>query len=242
MAPFSNVRVARVDFLKIMTGPSVRVICGSLERPEDWESVAAKPIPEQAHLLFEAETRNNGWTFALWLIPEPDWRIEYFHLTGSSIVGKTAHDIWNLARGEQQLNHNFNAEILYQAALQLVYRGPNFQLGIQEEIKKEASKLQVPIELQGQAPFTWHFGGHTFRILNVGPIGVGGKVYLMINHEISPWDADQEADQQNRALISDFARSIPEYRNVFAGLVVGAIERGGHRGFRTIDENTAQPE
>jgi hypothetical protein len=242
MAPFSNVRVMQVHLVRAVTSASTaRVICGSLARPGDWVSVAVKPIPEQAHVLIDAQTRNNGWTFALWLTPEPDWRVEYFHLTGSSMVGKTAHDIWDLARSEQQSKHNFNAAILYQTASQLAYRGPNFQLGISSEIQKEGSTLQLPRELQGQAPFVWKFGANEYKILNAGPIGVAGKIYLMVTQEVAPWGADQEADQHNRALISDFGRAIPEYTNVFAGLVVGAKERGGNRLFRTVDETATTP-
>lgn len=125
-------------------------------------------------------------------------------------------------------------------ANQLAFRGPDFQLGIEPEIKKEMSSLQVPSELQGNPPFAWKFADDNFKILTVGPIGVGGKIYLTINQEVAPWAADQEADKRNRALISDFISTVPEYTNAFAGLVVGAIEAGGHRGFRTVYENPAQ--
>jgi len=240
MAPFSAVRVAQIHLVKVVTSaPTARILCGSLARPEDWVSVAVKPIAEQAHVLVDVQTRNNGWTFALWLAPEQDWRVEYFTVVPSSMVGKTAHDLWDLARSEQQSKHNFNAAILYITASQLASRGPNFQLGITSEIQKDMQKLQLPTQLQGQAPFIWKFGDHEYKILNVAPIGVGGKIYLTLTQETAPWGADQEADQHNRALISDFARAVPEYTNVFAGLVVGAKERGGNRLFNTVDETTA---
>jgi hypothetical protein len=240
IAPFSAVRVAQIHLVKVVaSAPTARVVCGSSARPEDWVSVAAKPVAEQAHVLVEAQTRNNGWTFALWLTPEQDWRVDSFTVVPSSMVGKTAHDLWDLARSEQQSKRSFNAAILYTTASQLASRGPNFQLGITSEIQKDMQKLQSPSKLQGQAPFTWKFGDHEYNILNVGPIGVGGKIYLALTQEAAPWGADQEADQHNRALIADFARAVPEYTNVFAGLVVGAKERGGNRLFRTVDETAA---
>jgi hypothetical protein len=241
IAPFSAVRVAQIHLVKVVTNASTaRILCGSsLARPEDWVSVAVRPIAEQAHVLIDAQTKNNGWTFALWLAPEQDWRVDYFNVVTSTMVGKTAHDLWDLARSEQQSNRNFNAAMLYITANQLASRGPNFQLGITSEIQKDMQKLQLPPQLQGQAPFIWKFGEHAYKILNVGPIGVGGKIYLTLTQETAPWGVDQEADQQNRALISDFARAVPEYTNVFAGLVVGAKERGGNRLFRTVDETTA---
>ena len=61
MAPFSAVRVAQIHLVKVATNASTaRILCGSsLARPEDWVSVAVRPVAEQAHLLIDAQTRNN---------------------------------------------------------------------------------------------------------------------------------------------------------------------------------------
>lgn len=239
MAPFSNLRVQQIYLVKQARGSPV--ICGSLKRPEDRVTVAAKTVPEQAHLVVEGDTKNNGFAFVLWLIPEQDWRIQYLQVMATSMAGRSATDIWGLARDEQHRNHDFNATILYRVARDLAYRGQNFQLGIQPEIEGDLSKLQVPHELQGQPPFTWQLGDHAFKIVNVGPIGVAGKIYLYITQEIEPWGANEEADQQNRQLIREFERVFPEYTDAFAGLVVAAIERGGTRGYRTVYVPEAPP-
>lgn len=242
LAPFSDVRVVQIYLLNVITSASnARTICGSPASPEGWVSVAVRSGAEQAHVLVDAQTKNNGWTFTLSLASEQNWRVNYFHLAPSSLAGKTARDMWDLARSEQQSKRNFNAAILYQTASQLAYRGPNFQLGISSEIQKEALKLQLPPELQGQPPFVWKFGGDEYKIRSVGPIGVGGKIYLMVTQETAPWSADQEADQRNRTLIADFKRAIPEYSSAFAGLVVSAKESGGNRIFRTVDDMVAAP-
>ena len=73
--------------------------------------------------------------------------------------------------------------------------------------------------------------------MNVGPIGVGGKLYLLVDHEIEPWSQDKVADQSNRDLIAGLNRSVAEYKEAFAGLVIRAHERGGPRGFGTVHEN-----
>ena len=144
LAPFSNVQVVQTYLLEAITNASsARTICGSQASPGGWVSVAVGPAAEQAHVLVNAQTKNNGWTFTLWLSSEQNWRVDYFHLTASSIVGKTTHEMWDLARSEQQSNRNFNAAILYQTASQLAYRGPNFQLGIYPEIQKDALEAAV---------------------------------------------------------------------------------------------------
>src|SRR5262249_5202496 len=132
--------------------------------------------------------------------------------------------------------HKFNAALLYAAATQVANRGPNFQLGITQSISEDLSKLTVPSEIQGQPPFLWKDGHNTYKVLNVGPIAVGGKMYITIAHEVSPWQTDAEVDSWNKQLLGYFKKRFPEYSDVFAGLVARAMERGTDRGFGTVEE------
>jgi hypothetical protein len=239
MGPFKNLRATHT-YIATVTGGSEeqRVICGNISSPETWVAVNAKPGPAEAHVIVEGQTVNNTAVFVVWLIPEQgNWHVQYIDYAIAEMVGKSAADLLKMAEMENQKQHDFNAFILYTAALQLADRGPFFQLGIRPEIEKEIGEVKKPNNLQGQPPFVWDFGKSTFKVLNVGPIGVGGKVYLLIDHEVEPWAEDKEADRQNRDLITAFARTYPEYKDVFAGLVVRAHERGGSRGYGTVDEN-----
>jgi hypothetical protein len=239
MAPFKDLHVAHTYLAKVTGGTQAqRVVCGNLASPESWVAVTAKRGPAQAHVIVEAQTLNNTWVFVIWLMPEQgSWRVEYLQATISAMVGKTAEDLWHLADSEEQKNHNLNAYILYATAMQLSARGANFQLGIQPEIEKEFKNLHPPSNVQPPPPFIWQFGQSTFKVLNVGPIGIGGKIYLQIDHELEPWATDKDADRKNHELISAFAGAYPEYKDAFSGLVVRAHERGGTRGFTTVSEN-----
>jgi len=239
MGPFKNLHVAHTYLAKVTGGTQTqRVVCGNVSRPQDWVAVSADPGPSQAHVIVDGETINNTWAFAVWLIPEQGaWRINYFHVASSRAAGKSVEDLQETARAQREKHHDFNTYILYMTALQQADRGPNFQLGILPEIQKDLAGLQVPRHLQGPPPFEWQFGKSAFKVLNVGSIAVGGKIYLKIDHEIESWRDDKEADRKNRELIAEFARTYPEYRDAFAGLVVNAHEREGSRGFGTVDEN-----
>jgi hypothetical protein len=243
MGPLTNLRMTQAHLVTITAGQSSQVICGPPGRPEEKVFVATNPGAKHAHLLVEGEGKNNGWVFVLWLVPEPDWRVQYFHIIPGAMVGKSARDIWELARSERDHGHKFNAAVLYATANQLAYRGPNFRLGISQEVERELKDLDLPPEIQGPPPFTWKFGDRAYKILNVGPIGVGGKIYLTITQETERWQDDQEPDRHNRALIAEFRQAFPEYAAVFVGLVVGAQEPGGNRLYRTVDapEETQQP-
>ena len=239
IGPFKDLHVAHTYLAKVTGGSQEqRVVCGDLSRPQGWVAVSVKPGPAQAHVLVEGQTPNNTWAFVIWLLPEQGkWHVQYFQVATATTAGRSAEDFQRMAQVEQRAHHNFNAYVLSAAALQLAARGPYFQLSIQPETQKRIGELQVPRDLQGQQPFSWEFGKSSFKVLNVGPIGVGRKIYLEIDHEIEPWADNKDADKKNRDLIGAFAKAYPEYKDVFAGLVVRAHERGGSRGFGTVDEN-----
>lgn len=239
MGPFKELKVAHTYLAKVTGGDQEqRVVCGNLSNPQTWVAVNVKPGPSEGHVIVEAQTINNTVDFVIWLITEQrNWHVQYVHYATVGMVGKTAADFQKSAGEENAKQHGFNAFILYAAALQLSDRGPFFQLGIKPEIEKEIGEIARPRVLEGQPPFTWNFDKSTFKVLNVGPIGIGGKVYLLVDHEIEPWAQDKEADRRNRDLIAGFMKAYPEYKAAFAGLVVRAHERGGNRGFGTVEEN-----
>lgn len=242
MGPYKDLRVAHTYIAKLTGGSQEeRVVCGNLSAPESWVAVTAKPGPAEAHVIVEGQTVNNTAVFVVWLIPEQGtWHVQYIHYAIAAIVAKSAEDLQKMADLESQKQHDFNAFILYAAALQLADRGPFFQLGIRPEIEKKMREIKKPEFFEGQPPFTWKYEKSTFKVLNVGPIGVGGKIYLLIDHEIESWADEKEADQKNRDTIAAFAAAYPEFRDVFAGLVVRAHERVGTRLFGTVDENQKQ--
>jgi len=239
MGPFKNLRVAHLYLPKVTGGAQEeRVVCGNLSNPEGWVAVNAKPGLVEAYAIVEGDTVNNTNAFVIWLLPEQgNWRVQYIHFATITMVGKSADDLQKLAAAENAKQRTLNAFVLYAAALQLADRGPFFQLGIKPEIEKAIGNVQKPTILQGQAPFVWHFDKSTFTVLNVGPIGIGGKIYLLIVHEVEPWTEDEQADRENRNLITVFAKAYPEYKEAFAGLIVRAHERGGNRGFGSVEED-----
>jgi len=246
LGPLGNLHVAHSYYL---TGTSTgteryHVLCtavahGSFSSPEGHVVVAATPAPEQAHVIVEGDTRNNTFAFVLWLILEQgQWRVENMHLTATAMAGKSSLDLWSLARAQRERHHDFNAYLLYAVALQLASRGPAFQLSIQADIEKELRQLQKPRELDGQPPFSWQLGGPSFRILKVAPIGVDGKLYLMLSQEVAPWSDAPEVDRENRDLGSAFSKVDPDYADAFDDLIIEAVEQGGARVFRTLARST----
>ena len=206
-----------------------RLVCGAdLSKPTGWESLRATDVPEQAYAVLSAEGVNNHLVFTVWLLPERNtWKVQSFSLNASSLADLDSTRLLELAKREQAHGHNFNAALLYAAAQQTADRGPNFQMGITQSISEETAKFTAPAEISGQPPFLWKSGDATYRIQNIGPTAVGGKIYVIINQEVPPWQNDEQVDKWNRDLIKYFKHRFPEYSDVFAGIVARANERGG---------------
>lgn len=215
-----------------------RVLCGTaLSKPDGWESLEAANVPEQAHVLISANTVNNLMVVSVWLVSEQGaWKVNSFWLNAASMADLDSMKLRQLGQAQQAKGHNFNAAIYYSAAAQLANRGPSFQLGIAQAIADDLTKLPVPSEIQGPAPFSWKDGEKTYKVLNVGPIAVGGKIYIMIVQEVAPWQSNAQVEGWNRELLIYFKKRFPEYSDSFAGLVARAHERGSNRGFGTVEE------
>lgn len=68
-------------------------------------------------------------------------------------------------------------------------------------------------------------------------MGLAGKLYLQIDHQVAPWADDKEVDSLNKNVITAFAEAYPEYKDALAGLIIRAHERGTNRGSGTVDLN-----
>jgi hypothetical protein len=244
LKPFEpgNVTPQHTYFIELRGDSPGRVVCAeNLSKPEGWESLRVTSVPQQAYVMLSADTRNNKLAITVWLIPEQkDWKVQSFSINFSSLADMDSMQLWELARTQQSRGHSFNAALLYAAAVQTADRGPNFQMGIAQPISDDMSKIAMPPEIQGQPPFLWKSGETTYKVLTVGPIAVGGNIYVMLAHEVSPWQSDEQVDGWNKNLLEYFKQRFPEYSDVFAGLVARAFERGSNRGYGTVEELPAR--
>lgn len=236
----------RVEHSYYVTGVTVGqgrpkgVICtsvahGSSSVPEGRVMVAYAPGTDQALVIVEAGTADISWAFVVSMTRDAGrWLVSGFHATDTAVAGQSALGLWRRGQAQHARQHDFNAFVLDATAMKLSTRGPALQLGIQAEIKKELYALPRPSELETQAPYRWRFESAAAPVVRIWPIGVRGRMYLLLTQVLDPWSDDQDADRQNGTLITAFSRAHPEYTDAFDGLAVDAVERGGTHGFRTI--------
>jgi hypothetical protein len=236
--PPTNLAVQHTYFINLGGKSPGRAVCGAdVSKPDGWESLAAADVPEQAHVAISADVPNGHIAINVWVVPEANaWKVQSFWLNFSTLGEQDSVQLWTLATAQRARGHNFNASLLYTAATQTSNRGPNFQMGIAQTISKDASNFTPPDQVKGQPPFLWQSGPTTFKVLSVGPIAIAGKIYVIVVHEVAPWSADAQADAQNKLVIAYLEKTFPEISEVFAGLVVRAVERGGNRIYGTVEE------
>jgi hypothetical protein len=236
LQPFADLQVThRYRLVTSGGGGFLKVPCQERvdKTPQVTVSAAANTI--QAYAVLDAKLKQDGWTGVAWLVFEDGaWRIQHFQINLSSLAGRTPDALLALARAQQRGGHDLNAYILYAASFELAYRGPNFTLPLRHEIDAARKTLPVPPEFAGAPPFTWRWGDAAFTVRKAGPVGVGGKLDLAISQLVPDGINERGADERNRALAAAFAKAHPDYRDIFAGLVVDAQEAEGGRAFRTI--------
>jgi hypothetical protein len=233
-----NISLQHTYFIKLMGKSPGRAVCArDLTKPDGWESLQTADVSEQAHVLISGDTINNHLAFTVWLVREQNsWAIQSFSVNVATLADKDAMKLWQFAQEQHKLGHNFNASLYYAAATQVADRGPYFQMGIVQTISEDASTLTLPTEIKGPPPFLWKSTEKTYKVLQVGPMAIGGKIYLLLHHEVSPWQSNEQVDAWNRDFIRYIKQRFPEYSDAFAGIVIRALERGTTRGFGTVDE------
>jgi hypothetical protein len=218
--------------------PNARVTCGP--DPADSEqsfNMTVAPALEQAYALFSADGASNELAFVLWIVRDQSgWRVNSFAANPSTLAGRSAQQLWQIARVEHQRDHDFNATLLYLAAAQLVQRGPDFSLGYASQLATEQAAIPKPKELSGSPPFTLEDHGKAFTLRTIGPSDVGGRLFLGATHEVNAWKSQKDADRLNRELISLIKRLFPEYSSAFAGIIVQGVERGTGRVSVTVED------
>jgi hypothetical protein len=234
-----SISLQHTYFIELKGNSPGRVVCGrDISKSDGWESLEAADVPEQAHVVIMAKTVNNLVAFTVWLVPEQNsWKVQSFWMNAVTLADKDSLKLWQLAQEQRKKGHNFNAALFYAAAAQTANRGPNFQMGIAQSISQDSSTLTMPPDILGPPPFLWKNGENTYKVMSVGPIAVGGKIYLILVHEVSPWQSNEQVDHWNKEFLRYVKQRFPEYTDAFAGLVARARERGSARGFGTVEES-----
>lgn len=239
-----NLAVQHVFLIHVVgtPAPGARVVCGTdVSDPTQSYRMAVVAAPEQAYVLLTGDGRTAGLVFTLWLLRDASgWRVNSFAFSVATLSSRTAVQLWQLAHDQHQHGHEFNATLLYYAAVQIANRGPDLELGFAPQIAQEQTQVTRPKELTGQPPFKFEGNGKQFSVLNIGATDADGRMYLAVTYEAAPWKSTKQVERSNQALIALITKVFPEYAEVFQGIIAQASERGTGRTFATVSDSPPQ--
>jgi hypothetical protein len=163
--------------------------------------------------------------------------VQYFNMSVSAISGLTPDMLLARARQERDAGHAFNAAMLYTGVQGTIDRGPAFQLGIDQALHADLHNFTAPADLAGDPPFVWNMNGADYNVGQVTIIGIAGKLGLVFMLPQTEWSGEQDSDAKNRAFITAFIATHPDYSRVFAFLVARALKPDNSGGYGTVYEN-----
>jgi len=231
-----DAQIVRVDLIEGVTSGPNTVTCQSSDSLKETRSFAVQPSKRQAYVAIDGHTVNNDMELTFWLDGDQGWKIYGFHLNPATIVGRSVTDFLTQARYERLKGHSFNAVLLFATARQLMYRGPDVQLAGTADIGKEFASLSIPKDLPGKEPVVWQVGDNKYTIVNMSVLGLGGKIYLSVTQYMDSPMSEPDFDRHNKRLIAEIQKRYPEYSQIFAGMIVGAVEKNRTNIFRTLYE------
>ena len=232
-----NIRVDHVYLVHVLSSSaSGTMVCGELDDPHHWVALTINGASEQAYAVVSADGVNNRVALPVWMTSgNGSWKIQATYLLLTSEADKTLDDIWKLGRTEKARGHAFNATVLYGTAV-LMSKNAIYQMGVFQPIMDEGSELKLPPEIDGGAPYFWHDGDRTYEVRTFQIMAIGGKLYLQFDWVPGAWPSDTAVDTTNKDVIAWFKRRFPEYKDVFAGIIMRAHKRDNSGGFTTVDD------
>ncbi len=193
-APFTPVSVQHAYRAELKSESPQPVVCGTLSDTSTWVAVAALPAIEQYHFLLTSRSRNNDWAIALWMVPsDAGWKVQAFHVGMQTTGGRDAAKMLGEARVQASRGHALNAGLLYAALSALVDRGPDFQLGLSQDVRRDSATFKPSGDIAGTPPLAVSWNGHRYSIDKFEAVGIGPALYLTIYFSDPSWNGSDNA-------------------------------------------------
>ncbi|HTQ13274.1 MAG TPA: hypothetical protein VMH86_05300 [Rhizomicrobium sp.] len=233
-AKFTHIRVLRTIYMENHgTGADGHILC-----PVGGHRVSlfVRPGANQAHVLVGADSPNASFTLALWLLPEHGgWRVQFAHVGVSAMAGHDTASLLAMSGAEHDAGHDFNAAMLYTAAVGTSDLGNSYQdAEIGKTLRLARDRLRRPAELTGAPPFTWTLGGKDYKVGHISIEGIGGQIGLIFDLPQADWPSDQAANERGREFLNAYVAAHPEYARVFGYLLARAIKPDYSGGYATL--------
>lgn len=235
---FQSVKVAHSYSAKVAPPfaldfiPCTAVARGDSAAQENLVYLKSAHVPMQSLVLVEAVAEDSVWTFTIALLPrDMSWEVATFHFSASRMMGRSAEDFHALAQREADAGHAFNATVLFDLSLRMMYWGKSFVTGASSQLRTALRDRARPAGLETDNIHSMTIDGRDYTIQHIG--GFVAKDKLMLRY-VQSVNSREEAEAANRALIAGVRATNREYVAVFDGIMAEAVTPDGFA-VRTFD-------
>ena len=181
-----------------------------------------------AIVVLEAQSGANGYRLALVLAErEQTWKLAGFNPRLANIAGHDGTWFWEQARDFKSRKQFRNAWFYYLTARELLLLVPFMSNQQLEQMTSELTGLP-PQGLPGEKPVNFLAGGKVFKVAQVYVVPDNDGLQLVLQHQVADASKSGPTHLDNLALIQQWVKTYPEYREAFTAVVARAADPLGH--------------
>ncbi len=197
--------------------------------------------PRQAQVVVSVAMPNNDLALRVLLgWRDGEWRRDAVSFGMTTAAGKTGLELFELGRKQLDAGHRFNAHLLLVAGSKLIDQGAGMDLQAAPALRESMATYEAPAGFDGAA-YTWSYGGQNFSVRSITMMALGGKLGIVMDHELSPWPGEAGAETSSRRLTDALMAAYPEWSDGFdfiaaKALSPAALTPAGGPSFTTVFE------
>jgi len=181
------------------------------------------------YALVVLEARSGKGAYRLGLVmaeQQQAWKLAGFYPRPAEIAGHDAAWFWEQARAYKSKKQFRNAWFYYLTTRELLLLVPFMSNQQLEQMAGELTGLP-PQGLPGEKPVDFLAGGKVFRVSQVYVVPGDDGLQLVLQHQVADASKSGPTHLDNLALIQQWVKTYPEYREAFTAVVARASDASG---------------
>jgi hypothetical protein len=181
-----------------------------------------------ALVVLEARSGKGAYRLSLVLAEQQQaWRLAGFYPRPAEIAGHDAAWFWEQARAYKSRKQFRNSWFYYLTTRELLMLAPFMSNQQLDQMAGELTGLP-PQGLPGEKPVDFLAAGKVFRVAQVYVVPDDDGLELVVQHQVADASKSGPTHQDNLALIQQWVKTYPEYREGFTAMVARASDAAGH--------------
>lgn len=181
-----------------------------------------------AIVVLEARSGKGAYRLSLVMAEQQQvWKLAGFYPRPAGIAGHDAAWFWEQARAYKSRKQFRNAWFYYLTTRELLMLVPFMSNQQLEQMASELAGLP-PQGLPAEKPVDFLAAGKVFKVAQVYVVPDDDGLQLVLQHQVADASKSGPTHLGNLALIQQWVKTYPEYREAFTAVVARASDASGH--------------